>query len=511
VWAAWAGVGALIVAIAFALRIAVHAGRQPGGVDTWYYLAYADAFRTRPSLKVRLPQYLLQDEVQSYPPLFPMFLALFPQRWLKRWYWTISPAIDCVHLLLLYWLAFKITESVAVSAVTAGIYATTPHLVSETRSLMPRSFGALLHSIAMVLTMRHVVFEGGTLSLGAAVLATTALFLASATPAIAHVVATAVLTLLFDDTRYVAIAAAGFVGAIVVSGGHYVRVIRNYAFALQFWYRNRRFFGAHPVRDSPVLGSGVSGPELRRPWFLGRDTLPQVLRLVGENPFILALPFTPAGVPPWGVRLYCWAVSVVALALVATVIPPLRAFGAGRSFMRAAVFPVAYSLAVGVGTLSGFRRPLGIATLACLALSLASIAVFWRHSRRTAMATSFVPEGLRQAVSRLAALPGDGVLVLPDVYADYACYHSGKRVLWGGHSGDLTKWQEVKPVISRPVPALLRDYGAQYVLLDTTFADIAQLGMADRVITVGYWNGFALYDATPARADSVSAAARPLE
>jgi hypothetical protein len=258
-----------------------------------------------------------------------------------------------------------------------------------------------------------------------------------------------------------------------------------------------------------VLGSGVAGPELRRPWFLGRNTLAQVLRLVGENPFILALPFTPAGVPPWGVRLYCWAVSVVALALIATVIPPLRAFGAGRGFMRAAVFPVAYSLAVGVGTLAGFRRPLGIATLVCLALSLASIAFFWLHSRRTEMATSFVPDGLRQAVSRLAALPGEGVLVLPDVYADYACYHSGKRVLWGGHSGDLTKWQEVKPVISRPVPALLRDYDARYVLLDTAFADIAQLGLAGRVTTVGWWDGFALYDAAAVRGESVSAVVRP--
>jgi hypothetical protein len=200
---------------------------------------------------------------------------------------------------------------------------------------------------------------------------------------------------------------------------------------------------------------------------------------------------------------------VVALAVIATLIAPLRAFGPGRSFLRAAVFPVAYSLAVGIGSVAGFRRSLGIATLACLALSLASISYFWLHSRHGPTATSFVPDGLRKAVSRLAALPGDGVLVLPDVYADYACYHSGKRVLWGGHSGDLTKWQEVKPVISRPVPALLRDYDARYVLLDTAFADIAQLGLAGRVTTIGCWDGFALYDAAPVRGESISAAGRP--
>src|SRR5687767_11878331 len=79
--------GAAIAVLAFALRVLVHAGRTPGGVDTWYYLAYADAFRRRPSLDVRLPQYLLQDERQSYPPLFPSLLSLIPAGVLRRWYW----------------------------------------------------------------------------------------------------------------------------------------------------------------------------------------------------------------------------------------------------------------------------------------------------------------------------------------------------------------------------------------------------------------------------------------
>ena len=64
----WWLTGAVIALLAFGLRVIVHAGRTPGGVDTWYYLAYADAVRRRPSFDVRLPQYLLQDERQSYPP-----------------------------------------------------------------------------------------------------------------------------------------------------------------------------------------------------------------------------------------------------------------------------------------------------------------------------------------------------------------------------------------------------------------------------------------------------------
>ena len=53
-----------IGALAFFARTAVLLGREPGGVDSWYYLCYARAFRSAPGFKVRLPQYLLQDEQQ---------------------------------------------------------------------------------------------------------------------------------------------------------------------------------------------------------------------------------------------------------------------------------------------------------------------------------------------------------------------------------------------------------------------------------------------------------------
>jgi len=79
--------GLFCASVAFVLRVVVHFGRQPGGVDTWYHLAYARAVRRQRRLDPSLPLYLLQDERQSYPPLFPLFLALLPERWLDRWFW----------------------------------------------------------------------------------------------------------------------------------------------------------------------------------------------------------------------------------------------------------------------------------------------------------------------------------------------------------------------------------------------------------------------------------------
>jgi hypothetical protein len=491
----WWWAGALIVAVAFALRIAVHVGRVPGGVDTWYYLAYADAVRRRPSFDVRLPQYLLQDERQSYPPLFPMLLALLPGGWLRRFYWVVSPAIDCAHLLLLYFVTFRITYSVPVAALAAATYAFTPQLVSETRSLSARPFGALLNSVAMVLTLKYVVSGGAWLWLMAAVASSAALYLSSAAMAAAFAFACLALSLVFVDGRYFAIAAAGLLLAVLVSGGHMLRVIRNYWYAVDYWRRNRRLFGAHPIRDSPIYGDLLARDRNvpQRPGFLGRSTLGQLVRLVGENPFLLALPLAPYGIVPWGPRLYVWALALAALSLIATVLPPLRAFGPGRSYIKAAIFPTAYTLAFGIGTPQGFSRPVGVVTLLALVASVMAIGFFYGYVRlRTTEQTASTPDALADAVHALRKRPSGGVFVLPFMYADYVCYQGEKPVLWGAHSGDLIRFEALAPVISRRLTELFQEHRVRYVLADTTYVPQEVLYSMAPLVRLGQFGSFEL-------------------
>jgi len=490
----WALMGLLIVVIAFTLRVSVNVGRSPGGVDTWYYLAYADAVRRRPGLDVRLPQYLLQDEKQSYPPVFPSLLALLPQRWLRRWFWTVAPAVDCLHLLLLYWMAFKITDNLMVSALTACLYAFTPQLVSETRSLNGRSLGALLHSLAVLGALRYVMSGEAWPWLALALVFGAALFLSSATSSAAYAFVCGVLSLIDSDPRYLALACGAALLATLVSGGHFVRVIGNYVSALAYWRRNRRRFGAHLVHDSPIYGTRSSPPPAQRPGFLGRNTAHQLLRLLGENPFILALPLAPYGIFPWGPRLYAWAMSLAAFSIAATLLPPLRAFGPGRSYMKAAVLPTAYTLAAGVGSLAGLATPVGRVTLACLGLSMLAIGFFyWYERTRLTEQTASLPKGLASAVEHLAGLPGEAFLCLPTVYADYACYDSGKRVLWGGHCGDLRKLEALAPVITRPLGEMFAEHDVSYVLLETSYARPGDFELEAQLTPLGEWGRFGLY------------------
>jgi hypothetical protein len=177
--------------------------------------------------------------------------------------------------------------------------------------------------------------------------------------------------------------------------------------------------------------------------------------------------------------------------------------------MKAAVFPTAYTLAVGIGSVYGILLPLGLVTLACLLLSISGIAYFYRYmARRTTEQTASAPPGLVRAVEYLATLPGDGVLCLPTMYADYTCYNAGKKILWGGHCGDLTRFEALAPVISRPVPDLLREYDIHYVLLDQQYAQPADIGLSDVLDPLGAWDTFALYAVRPACPRAAESASR---
>src|SRR5437868_10485104 len=87
-------IGLALVGLALYLRLRIFIGTQPGGVDTWYYLASAEAIRSQKRLPISLPQYLLHETKESYPAVFPLFLASLPPGWLRSYFWLISPIID---------------------------------------------------------------------------------------------------------------------------------------------------------------------------------------------------------------------------------------------------------------------------------------------------------------------------------------------------------------------------------------------------------------------------------
>jgi hypothetical protein len=478
-------VGTGLVGLAVYLRLRVFIGRQPGGVDTWYYLASADALRCQRRIPIRLPQYLFHDRSESYPIVFPLFLALLPEGWLRRNHWLVSPLIDAVQLLLLYFLAFRLTDSVLAAGTAGLVYAVTPQLVSETRNLNGRAFASLLQTLAMLAVLRSAIPSAGpsTAFFGqsdvapnvVAALLIALLYNTHTSTAIAFLVATATLTLVTGQLHFIGLALLGLPLAIVLSGGYYLRVLNNHLHAAHFWIRNIGYTRAHQVEDSPLLAPSGQSLENKKPTGLyaptWRSRFRLVVRVLGENPFIIAMLATPIPDNIWAFHMYWWAVAILAWAVLTTFGGPLRIFGPGFHYMKASVFPTAYTLAVTVnireGGFSAFDAMLLVSFLGCAG----ALSYFYRvmDARQTEL-TAQTPPDLARATEYLKSLSQGAVAVLPNMYADFVAYNAGKAVLWGGHSGDLSRLEEFFPVIRRPLRYFFERYHITYVLLDLLYA-----------------------------------------
>ncbi len=506
-WLAFALVGLGLVALALYLRLRIFIGTQPGGVDTWYYLASAQAIRTQKRLPIRLPQYLLHDPEESYPPVFPLFLAALPQAWLRRYFWLVSPVIDTAHLLLLYVLSYRLTDSILAAGVAGLIYAVTPQLISETRNLNGRAFASLLQTVTMLVLLRSLLPEPGitaqvfgTDEFGLwllSIVLVAMLYNTHTSTTIAFVVGLFVLTVVYGEPRFLLAGVLGLPVAIILSGGYYLRVVMNHVHAARFWIRNVHLTRAHQVADSPVLNTSDGNGSSSRSRGLYRSNARAVawlaIRLVGENPFILAMLVLQPPHEEWGGHLYWWAAAILTWAVATTFVAPLRILGPGFHYMKASVFPSAYALAVTVNIQEGLSFGRAV-VLVCLVASFAALAYFYRvMARRETEHTAQTPPDLAEAAAHLRNLPGKNVLVLPTMYADFVSFSAEKAVVWGGHSGNLHKLEEFFPVIRRPLSYFLERYCVDYVVLDLAYTTPVQLDLDARLEPAATFGSISVY------------------
>ena len=132
--------------------------------------------------------------------------------------------------------------------------------------------------------------------------------------------------------------------------------------------------------------------------------------------------------------------------------------------------------------------------LVCVLASIAALAYFYRViARRETEHTAQTPPDLAEAASYLRRLPGRNVLVLPTMYADFIAYAADKAVVWGGHSGDLRKFEEFSPVIRRPLEYFVDTYDVDYLLLDETYVGLERLQVEQRVKPLNSFGSIGVY------------------
>jgi hypothetical protein len=191
--------------------------------------------------------------------------------------------------------------------------------------------------------------------------------------------------------------------------------------------------------------------------------------------------------------MYWWAIAVLGWSVLTTFGGPLRILGPGFHYMKASVFPSAYTLAVTVNIQEGALSIVGLMLVISIIASFAALAYFYRvMARRETEHTAQTPPDLAEAAGYLRQLPGSRVLVLPSMYADFIAYEAHKAVLWGGHSGNLRKLDEFYPVVRQPLEYFFQRYALDYLVLDYAYATPSRLRIEERVSLLGQFGRIAV-------------------
>jgi hypothetical protein len=443
------------------------------GCDAYYFLMCAEAFHNNRRIPIVLPGlYLLEPDEQWYPPLFPVFIGLLPQHWLKEKFWLLDHLADFVVMLgLFFWTSYS--AGLAWAWAVGAIYAFEPNLVSEYRSLTSRPLSVILF-LALMMAGKLGADNGWQWTILASLIGMLIFY--------SHKLTMQLLCFLLPflawtaaESRWIFVLGGAYLMAIIFGRGMFVKVLRAHWDIVQFWFRNWPWLGAHQVRHSPVYGTGNPGG-----FHEGRGVKLLVLhakRLFIANPWVLPAGMTALLLPHLKstevffllavTGIYIWAVATL-------LIPWLRCLGEGTKYTKYAE-PLALLLCASVISHTG-NVWLSLMGLVCLCVQVWHYARITMTMRLTPSAASVMSRDLLPIIELLMRDPDARVMCLPLHLSDLIAYHSQRPVLWGTHGYGFRNVEPIFPVFRQPIERMIDQYKIKYLLLDMQFADPKEVG-----------------------------------
>jgi hypothetical protein len=505
----------VVVLVSLSVRLSLIWRSRKRGCDAYYFLLCASEFREKRKLPIVLPDYYLLDiQEQWYPPGFSIFLSWFPEKWLKRNYWLITPLTDTLIAAVLY--VFVLAQTgIWTAAMFGGLAcALSWPAITDCQNLNSRPLGNLL--LAVLLLSLHACIGGeGGLWFTVAVLACSLTFLTHKLTTQLAVVLLPLLALLSRDLTPALVLFLGVALAFAVPGNTAIKILKGQADILKFWHHNWSNLGAHQVLSSPVYGdAGRQDP--------GRVFQPGIRGLIrntihlAANPFAVVLPLavlllaviaTAIGDGSWlnktGWMMLWWSIITYGLAASTLFIPRLRFYGEGYKYLRLSVLPVGYLvghltaifLPAGSGNalnaiLGGFRPwyivVIGLAATASLLVIVRGLARVSGKELNPA-----VDHDLEKVLEYLQRPEVKVVLTIPTHLMDTIVYHCRKPVVWGTHSAGFADVEPLFPVFRKQLEWFVEKYGVSHVVIDKRYVDPGAVGVSGDALLAGPFAVFA--------------------
>lgn len=229
------------------------------GVDVWTRLLEIEHIRKN---NHEIPRHNLGGQFMidgyfDYPPIFPFIMSYVPKDVLFKYQAVVSPFFDTLQCIFVYILALHIFGNMTLALIAQAAYILTPMIALENSYLTPRSLGYFTFTLAVVSLLLYLNDPGRVILYVSGCLFVVVLFLTHRFATQAFVFLSLFFTFYMNTPIFIQALLLGFTGAIIVTRGNYLRVLRGHLYNIYFWVKNLDYRFSHQVRGIVKKGTKV--------------------------------------------------------------------------------------------------------------------------------------------------------------------------------------------------------------------------------------------------------------
>lgn len=481
---------------AFLVRLYFLAGSKHTGPDAYYFLLSREIFRKNKKIPITHPGYhIMENPEQWYPPGFTIFLSLFSDAVLQKYYWLITPVID--SLINVFWgiFVYWASQDVWFSLVSVFIYAVSSSAYAETRYLTSRQLGSFFFHLTIFTSLTLL---GKTYDQYESIYMFALLLFSGYLLLLTHKFSTqsffaGYFILSFFNTGFLWHLAAIIVFTVIFTKGYYLKVLFSHFDYIRFWSRYWPNLYSHQVYESPIYGK----KDFKKQGVYQRGSKWTLLfiALYAIQNFYIVLPFLTLKIlnNP-GHEIYRFsailAIAITLWGLCTFIIPFLRGFGFVTQYGK-------YTLILSIfSAIPVFKESVHILTysipiyyflvLVILANLLNLFRDLYKFSKTKSGIYSKNQETLDLTMDFIKSLSKPVIMCVPNHYCDMIAYFCRTKVLFGGHSSPADGMLPILPVIREPLEDIVKKWGISHILIDKKYASLTDL--KSQVKTKSVWN-----------------------
>lgn len=460
------------------------------GVDVWTRLIEIDLVRKN---KHRIPKeikdgFILEGEF-DYPPLFPWLLSFIPKKTLEELQGFVAPFFDALHCFIIYFIAYQITGSIAVAIVAQIIYMSIPIVALENSYLTARSFGYLSLTLALYPMLLYSYSAQPTYLIFTYVFATL-IFLTHRFATQSFIFAVLFFSIIDKTFFYLAILLLGFLSALIITKGYYLKVLQGHWLNIYFWVINYKLRWVHQVtKRSQAEGK--------------RDFVGKINLLLGK-----LSPITLLGLNMWIVSAFLfvylalnhldpiaqnglyakfaeWILFFYGFAILILSVKKLLPIGEGQRYLEMATAPSAIlSSILFFNFLNSIYGIFALAVLVLMLLINFSVIVFVQTRVIIKDNTRTLTDDMQQVFKYINTLKKKPrIICLPHQITTMTIYNSNSEVLVNANNvGLMTDMMDFYPVLKKSMSELTKKFKLDYLLLRESYASLKELKLNNNQI-----------------------------